>query len=97
MTRPIAPRLDQRADDGLRADAAIVRVGAVEDLVEQEQHRPRAARRLDDGADAENLRVEARVARLQRVLDVSVAPSASGDSAQRVGPDRRARQRQHRR
>ena len=40
--------LDQRAHDRLGADPAIVGVGAVQDLVEQEQHAAGPARELDD-------------------------------------------------
>src|SRR5205823_1772098 len=36
----------QGAENGLRADAAVVRVGAVQDLVQQEQHRQRPPRQL---------------------------------------------------
>ena len=59
---------DEGADDRLRADPAIVGIGAVQDLVEQKQQRHRPAREIDDRPDAENLGVEARMPRLQRVL-----------------------------
>ena len=56
---------DQRAHDRLCASAPIVRVGAVEDFVEQEQDRDRAAGFLDDRTNPENLRIEPRISVLQ--------------------------------
>ncbi len=44
------PRLEQRADDGLGPDPAIVGVRTVEHLVEEEERRPLAARQVDDAA-----------------------------------------------
>ena len=67
--QPDRAGLDERPHDRFGADPAIVRIGAVQNLVEQEQQRNRTARGLDDGADAQNLGVEARVPGLQRVLD----------------------------
>ncbi len=61
--------VDQAADDRLGADAAIVRVGAVEQLVEQEQERQRPAREVDQLAHAGDLGVEPRSAGLKRILD----------------------------
>ena len=55
-------QLDQRAHDAFGADPAIVRVRAVKNLVEQKQQRHRAARRLRDRSQAEDLGVEPRLA-----------------------------------
>jgi len=60
--------LDERANDGFSADAPIVRVGPVQDLVEQKQQRHRSARGFDDAPDAKDLRVEARLSGQQRVF-----------------------------
>ena len=51
-------RIDERPHDRFSADAAVVGVGAVQDLIEQKQQRPALARQPDDGADPEDLRVE---------------------------------------
>ena len=62
---PDGAGLDEGAHDRFRADAPVVRIGAVQDFVEQEQQRRRSARRLDDRADAQNLAVEPRLSRLE--------------------------------
>ena len=53
------PACQKPANHGLGADAAIVRVGAVEDLVEQEQDGKRALREAHDLAQPRDLGVEA--------------------------------------
>ena len=90
-------QVDQAADDPFGAHAAIVRVGAVEELVEQEQERQRPARQVDHLPHPGDLGVKPRAARLQRILDAQrgtdrdrreheAGPHAPGH---RPGPGRR--------
>ena len=60
--------LDETLHDGGRPDAAVVRVRARQQLVEQEQHRQRPGRLVDDRPEPRDLGEEPRFARLQRVL-----------------------------
>ena len=55
----------ERPHDALRADAPIVGIGPVQDLVEKEQNRLRSFRQLDDAPDAENFSIEARMPLLE--------------------------------
>ena len=52
-------------DDRIGADPAVVRVGACQDLVKQEERRHLSARQIDDGAYPDDLRIEARLPGLQ--------------------------------
>ena len=76
---------DEAAHDGFGADAAVVGVGAVQDLVEQEEERAARRRSVDELPQPRDLRVEARRALGQRVERCGCeAPSASGESRSRV-------------
>ena len=69
VTSPIAPRARSprtTASAPMRRSCEFV---PCEDLVEQEEQRERAAREVDELLQAGDLRVEARAARLERVLD----------------------------
>ena len=63
--------------------SAVVRVGAVKQLVEQEQQRRRSRGEIGELADAGDLRVEARSSLLQRVLDAQRRADASGERRSR--------------
>ena len=96
VTRPIAPRPTSARTMPFGADPPIVRIGAVQDLVEQEQQRHRPARRVDDGADAQNLGVEPRVplpAASPRRAASRREPAPTARS--RRARDRRAGERKH--
>ena len=69
MTIPIAPCSIRPLDDRLGADAAIVRVRAVEELVEEEKKRKRPSREIDQLPHPGDLGIKPRAARLQRILD----------------------------
>ena len=58
-----AARGDQIADDTLGPDQAVVRVGALQQLIEQKQQRQRAARQVHQLPDADDFGVEARPSR----------------------------------
>ena len=88
-------QLEQRAEQAARAVAAVVRVRAVEELVEQEQ-RGAGARGGDDPAQPQHLGVEAGAARLQRVLDAQGGAGGRRRQPQPRGAHRRAHQREDR-
>ena len=88
-------RADKRTDNGFRADAPIVRIRAVQDLIEQEQHRNRPARQLHDRADAEDFGVKPRLPRLERIFDPERRADGQRRQAEARGPDRRTCLRQH--
>src|SRR5207248_3026081 len=50
-------------------DFAVMGIGAVQDLIEQEEHRRRAVSKIEDSAQASDLRVEMRDVGLKRVSD----------------------------
>ena len=81
---------DQRPHHAFGADPAIVRIRAVKNLVEQKQQRHRTTRRLHDRPDAKDLREEAGVAGLQRVLDVKRGAEDQRRQAKPPCRDRRA-------
>ncbi len=56
---------DQALDDRAGADAPIVRIGAVKELIEQEEERTRVPRQLDELANAGDLGVKAGFSILQ--------------------------------
>src|SRR5579883_1018189 len=89
-------RLNQTADDGLGAEASIVRISAGKNLVEQKQQWQRAARQIDDLADAEDLRIETGPALLERVLNSQGGPDRQGREAQAPRSHRRSGQSQDR-
>ena len=66
--------VDERAEDARRADDAIVRVGAMKELIEEEQHRHGTRREIGDVADAGDSSVETRSSLLERVLDGAASP-----------------------
>ena len=88
-------RADKRPDNGFRADAPIVRIRAVQDLVEQEQHRDRPARQFHDRADAKDLGVEPRLPCLERILDPECRANGQRRQAEARRPDRRTCLREH--
>ena len=96
VTSPIARRSSSDAHDRLGPDAALGRVGAVEDLVEQEQRRDRSARDVEHLPYALDLGVEARLAVLQRVLDADRRRHRQRREAQRDRAHGRAGQGQDR-
>ena len=59
--------LHQAAHQRRGADPPVVRVGAVQELVDQEQHGQRPGRLVQNLAQAQDLGVEARDAALQRI------------------------------
>ena len=61
--------VDQTADDRFRADRAVVRVRAVEELVKEEKQRDGTTRELDDLPHPGDLGIEPRSSRLERVLN----------------------------
>ena len=80
---------DEGAGDGFGAQAAVVGIRAVQDLVNQEQQRGRGvAREARDLAQAQDLGVEARNAALERVLGAEGGPEPAGDSAAGRGRER---------
>ena len=91
----MAPLIQQASQDARRADEAVVRVGAVKQLVEQEQQRRRSTRHVGDLANARDLRVESRPAFLQRVLDAQRRADGERREPQRVRTHRRTREREH--
>src|SRR2546430_1188364 len=59
----------QCADEALRSDAPVRRIRALKQFVQQEQQRQPA--RLEQPAQARDLRVEARAAFMQRIIDAN--------------------------
>jgi hypothetical protein len=82
--------LEQPAQDALRADAPVVRVGAAEQLVDQKQRRDGPAREVDDLPQPGDLRVEARAPLLQRVVDPQRAADRQARDDEPAGADGRA-------
>ena len=76
--------LDQAAHDGFGADAAVVGIGAVQELVDQEQDGQRAGGQVDDLAQPRDLGVESRLAACSESLMRIDAPIASGDMRRRL-------------
>src|SRR5580692_6192955 len=87
--------LEQTADDRLGSDASVMRVGAVQDLVEQKEHGRRAAGPIDDLLEAKQLGVEAGSALLEGVVDAERGAEPEGRDEEAPGTDGRAREREH--
>ena len=73
--------LDEAPDHGLGADASVVRVGAVENLVEEEEHRGLSLGELHHLPQAQDLGVEVGDAVLERVLDADRGRRLGGGRA----------------
>ena len=67
----------------------------MQDFIQQEEQRRRAAGGVGDGADAQDLRVETRVAGLQRVFDVEGRAQRQRRDPQTPRRDGGPRQRQY--
>jgi len=72
--QPDGPAVDQALHHRPGANDAVVRVGAVEDLVEQEQERPRPFREANELSDPRDLGVEPRPTRLEASPGSSASP-----------------------
>ena len=83
--------LHQAAHQRLGADPPVVRVGAVQEFVDQEQHRQRPGRQVQNLPQPQDLRVEARDAALQGIGQrgwMRPPPAATAAAAARA-PGRR--------
>ena len=63
------PALEQSTNHALRTDAAIIRVCALQQFVQQEQQRRVTACEVKELAEAGDLRIKARASLLQRIVD----------------------------
>ncbi len=89
-------QVDQAADDPFGADASIVRVGAVEELVKQEEQRQRSAGTIDHLAHPGDLGVKPRAAGLERILDAERGADGQGREVEPRGTHRCSGQGEHR-
>ena len=78
-------QIDQAADDRFGPDASIVRVGAVEQLVEQEEQGEWSAGAHDDLTHPGDLGIKPRAAGLERILDPESGTDGQGRDGQSRG------------
>ncbi len=87
--------IDESLHDAGGADPAVVRVGAAQQFIQQEQHRTRAAGEGDDFAQARDLGIEAGTAVLQRILHANGDAQAERRNLEARGAHRSAGPGQH--
>src|SRR5712692_3216297 len=80
--------IQKATQHGGGADEPIVRIGAVEELVEEEQKRYGTDRKIGKLPDPRDLCVETRAPLLQRILDAKSGTDRQRCDSKRSGPHR---------
>ena len=73
----------QAADDRLRSDRPVMRIGSVKNLIQQQQHRKWFLREFHDVAQSLYFRIETRCTAEQRILYAQSGADGRGDSFMR--------------
>ena len=93
--QPEGAAIDESLDDGGGADLPVVRVGAAQQFIQQEQNRAGTAGERDNFAQTGDLGIEAGTAVLQRILHANRDAQAQRRNLEARGAHRSAGPRQH--